>query len=153
MVMARIVQGLAREDVVNSIEARDYYEIELLDYPVDEWSATHGIYYVGDKVKYNYLIYVCRIEHQSSASLPPTATSHWELSTYHKAWVFGYSGDLLEAAPWFQVNEKVEVIRYEDPRFTDREWWILATVTRIADGDCYSLMWNDDENRLMAVYG
>lgn len=151
---ARIVSTLQREDVVAGLDAIDYYEIELLAYPIEDWAADHGMYYVDDRVKYNDKIYLCKIEHDSSSSLPPTATSHWLESTYHKAWVYGYSGDLLEAVPWLQVGDIVEVIRYEDsrPEFADREWWIMETVTRVADGDNYSIMWDAEENRAKAVY-
>ena len=152
-VFARIVSTLRREDEVNNLTAIDYYEIELLAYPIADWSASHGTYYVDDQVKYNDKIYICLIEHESSSALLPTATSHWKESSYKKAWVFGYSGDLLEAAPWFQIGDIVEVINYNDSRWPEREWWIMETVIKIADGDKYSLMWNEDENRLMAIYG
>ena len=67
--------------------------------------------------------------------------------------MFGYSGDLINASPWFQPEDIVEVIRYIDDRWPDREWWLLETATRIRDGDNYSLMWNDEEDRLMSVFG
>ena len=159
---ARIVKTLRREDEAGGLAAIDYYEIELLAYPIADWSADHGMYYVDDRVKYNDKIYLCKIEHDSSVSLPPTATSHWMESTYHKAWVFGYSGDLLEAVPWLQPGDIVEVINYTDSRWPVREWWIMETVFRVEeegtdaeDGaptvNC-SLAWNVAEKRVMAVY-
>ncbi|NIP28172.1 MAG: hypothetical protein GWN55_11585 [Phycisphaerae bacterium] len=166
-IYARIVSTLRRADPAASppVTAQDYYEIELLRYTVDQWSATHGVYYVGDKVKYTVgnvvRIYICKFEHASSSALPPTVVSHWEESTYKKAWVFGYSGDLLASAPWFQVNDIVEVVKYKDSRWTDRQWWILETAVKIEEGTGTSkkasLYWlQEDENgivgRLCSVY-
>lgn len=167
-IFARIVSTLRRADPAADppITAQDYYEIELLRYTVEQWSATHGVYYVGDKVKYTVegvvRIYECIFEHASSSALPPTVASHWEESSYKKAWVFGYSGDLLQSAPWFQVNDIVEVIKYTDDRWSDREWWILETVVRIEEGEgedkIASLYWlQEDEDgnivgRLASVY-
>jgi hypothetical protein len=166
-IYARIVQTLRRADnsVSPAVTAIDYYEIELLDFSIEQWSATHGVYYVGDKVKYTVdnvaKIYEAKREHPSSSSLPPTVVSHWQETTYNKAWVFGYSGDLLESAPWFQPNDIVEVINYEDGRWPEREWWIMETVVRVQAGEgedirC-SLYWlqevdGETEARLASVW-
>ena len=164
---ARIVQTLRRANPAAEppVTAIDYYEIEFLDHVIEIWSATHGTYFEGDVRKYTYdgstLIYRCTREHPSSLSLPPTVTSHWEEAENKKAWVFGYSGDLLEAAPWFQPNDIVEVVNYIDNRWPDREWWIMETVGRIQAGEganirC-SLYWlqevdGETEARLASVY-
>lgn len=168
-VYARIVQTLRRADqsVTPAVTAIDYYEIELLDFSVEQWSATHGVYYVGDKVKYT-VDSVAKIfevkegrEHVSSLSRPPTNTTYWQETTYNKAWVFGYSGDLLQTIPWFQPDDIVEVINYIDSRWPDREWWILETVIRVEeegvdeDGDpiiICSMTWDAEKNRAKAVY-
>jgi len=78
------------------------------------------------------------------------------------AWVFGYAGSLLEAIPWFQVDDIIEVVKYDHPDFEAREWWIMETVTRVEeegedneDGSptiLSSIAWNADENRAMAVF-
>lgn len=167
-VYARIVSTLQRADPAAEppIRAQDYYEIELLRYTIEQWSATHGVYYVGDKVKYTVddvvKIFECKREHPSSLSRPPTNTTYWQESTYKKAWVFGYSGDLLQTAPWFQPDDIVEVVNYEDARWADREWWIMETVVRIEEGTgadkIASLHWvQEDEDgnivgRLASVY-
>lgn len=164
---ARIVQTLRRANAAADppVTAIDYYEIELLEFSIEQWSATHGVYYVGDKVKYTVenvaKIFECKIEHPSSLALPPTVISHWQETTYKKAWVFGYSGDLLDAAPWFQPNDIVEVVNYIDSRWADRECWIMETVSRIQAGSganirC-SLYWlqevdGETEARLASVY-
>ena len=158
-IYARIVQTLRRADAAADppVTAIDYYEIELLDYGVQTWSATYGTYYVDDVRKYTSgsttLIYKCIREHPSSTSKSPTNTTYWEEAENTKAWVFGYSGDLLETIPWFQPDDIVEVIKYEDSRWTDREWWIIETVVRVEDGSNCSVMWNDAKNRAMAVFG
>jgi hypothetical protein len=170
-VYARIVQTLRRADqsVTPAVTAIDYYEIELLEYPIEQWSATHGVYYVGDRVKYP-VDSVAKIfevkegrEHVSSLSRSPTNTTYWQETTYKKALVFGYSGNLLAAAPWFQPNDIVEVVNYKDsrPEFSDREWWILETVTKIEEGEgadkIASLYWLQEQDgevigRLCSVY-
>lgn len=79
------------------------------------------------------------------------------------AWVLGYSGSLLEAIPWFQVGDVVEVVK--DALFSDtggREWFIIETVIRVEeagedneDGSptiLSSISWNAEENRAMAVF-
>ena len=166
-VYARIVQTLRRADqsVTPAVTAIDYYEIELLEYAIEQWSATHGVYYVGDKVKYTVdnvaKIFECKLEHPSSLAKSPTNTTYWQETSYKKAWVFGYSGDLLETIPWFQPDDIVEVVNYEDGRWSDREWWILETVIRVEEegvdenGDpiieC-SITWDAEDNRAKAVY-
>lgn len=152
-IYARIVQTLQREDVELSHDKINWYEIELLSLKLQDWVPDHGTYYVGNLVKYQSKIYECKIEHNASASFPPTVVSHWGEASNIKAWVFGYSGDLIEAVPWFQVDDIVEVIRYDDSRWSDRKYWILKTVIQVEEGNNYSLTWNDEENRLMAVFG
>lgn len=164
---ARIVQTLRRvdESVDPPITAVNWYEIEFLNDPIQAWSATYGTYYVGDLVKYTVAsetkIYECLQEHTSHPSLPPTVASHWAESTDTKAWVFGYSGDLLDSAPWFQEGDIVRVARYVDARWADRLWWILETVVKIATGTGLdrkeSLYWIQEVNgeieaRLASVY-
>lgn len=164
---ARIVQTLRRADesVNPPVTAINWYEIELLDAAIEEWSPDHGVYYEDDIRKHTAAgdtkIYKCIREHTSDPSKSPTNTSFWEETTFTKAWVFGYSGDLLEAEPWFQPDDIVEVIRYNDSRWPDRKWWILETVTRIQAGSgenirC-SLYWLQEvdgvkEARLASVY-
>lgn len=165
---ARIVQTLCRADpsAIPPITAINWYEIEFLNDPIQLWSDTYGTYYVGDLVKYTAgsetKIYECRQEHTAHSSLPPTVTSHWAESSNTKAWVFGYSGDLLDSAPWFQTGDIVRVIRYVDSRWPDRLWWILETAVKIAAGTGLdrkeSLHWiqgnsdGDVEARLASVY-
>ena len=164
---ARIVQTLRRANPAADppVTAIDYYEIELLEFSIEQWSATHGVYYVGDKVKYTVdnvaKIFEAKIEHPSSLALPPTVISHWQETTYKKAWVFGYDESLLEGDIWFQPNEIHEVVNYIDSRWADREWWIMETVGRIQAGSganirC-SLYWfqevdGETEARLASVY-
>lgn len=156
---------MQREDEELGLTKINWYEIELLALELEFWSATHGTYFVGDIRKYNVdnvaKIFECTVEHPSSAAIPPTNTSYWKEATATKAWVFGYSEDLIEAEPWFQPGDIVEVIKYEDVRFPDREYWLLETVTRIQTGSgenikC-SLYWLQEENgtiekRLASVY-
>ena len=167
---ARIVHTLQRADDENNITVRNWYEVELLQYAVQVWSATHGTYYENELVKFTYdgttLIYRSKIEHVASAALAPVVdgnvvSSHWEESTQTKAWVFGYSGDLIETIPWLQPDDIVEVVAYDDDRFEDRTWWILETVVRVEEieevgsGEPVvhsSLAWNADENRAISVY-
>jgi len=87
---ARIVHTLQREDELNDLKKRNWYEIELLAYAVKGWSATHGTYYEDELVKFTYdavtLIYRCKIEHTASEALAPVVdgnvvASHWEEST------------------------------------------------------------------------
>ena len=164
---ARIVQTLRRADesVSPPVTAIDWYEIELLNAAIEEWSPDHGVYYEDDIRKYTVAgdtkIYKCILEHVSHPSKSPTNTSFWEVTTSIKAWVFGYSGDLLETVPWFQAGDIVEIINYDDSRWQDREWWILETVIRVEEtvgsgegAELYcSITWNEDENRAMAVFG
>lgn len=109
--------------------------IKAWAFSVEEWSASHGTYSVGDIVKYTsdgvQLIYECTEEHSSSSELPPTVETHWKESTHLKAWVFGYSGDLIEAIRWFQPGDITKVFQYNDSRWADRKWWILETVVRV----------------------
>lgn len=166
-IYARIIQTLRRADETADppITAIDYYEIELLDYTVEEWSNADGVTFLEDSI-YKYAhdnkLYRCKITHTNPPALPPNTTpSHWEETSHKKAWVFGYGGDLLEAVPWLQLDDIVEVIPYSDPRWEDREWWILETVTRIQTGSgenirC-SLYWFQEiggvtEKRLASVY-
>ena len=169
-IYARIIQTLRRADVEAGITAIDYYEIELLDYAVEEWSDAAGITFEKDTI-YKYVpdnkLYRCKITHTNPPALPPNTTpSHWEETSHEKAWVFGYSEDLLEAVPWFQPGDIVEVVLYNDPRWAwgtadEREWWILETVTRVQTGEgenirC-SLYWLQEvdgvtEARLASVY-
>ena len=164
-IKARIIQTLHRADEEAGLAAIDHYEIELLDYTVAEWSSANGVTFLEDSI-YKYVpndkLYRCKITHTNPPALPPDTTpSHWTETTATKAWVFGYSGDLLEAAPWLQPGDIVEVIIYSDPRWPDREWWILETVTRIQTGSgenirC-SLYWLQEEDgveekRLASVY-
>jgi len=166
-IKARIVQTLRRADETASppITAINWYEIELLNAAIEEWSPEHGVYYEDDVRKYTAnretKLYKCIREHDSDISKPPTNTTFWEETTQIKAWVFGYSGDLLETAPWFQTDDIVEVMKYNDDRWPEREWWILETVTRIQAGSgedvrC-SLYWmqvvgGEIEARLASVY-
>jgi len=80
------------------------------------------------------------------------------------AYVAGYpiSKSLLQTVPWFQVNWVVEVIEQNDYDAEGQEipdtkkWRIVQTVIKteeiIAEIPCYSLYWNQDETRLMAVF-
>lgn len=160
-VYARIVQTLQREDVELGYEKINWYEIELLSLKMQDWTPNHGVYYVEDLVKYQSKIYECKIEHNASPSLPPIVMSHWEEASNTRAWVFSYSGDLIEGDHWFQVGDIVEVVRYIDPRWSNREYWILGSVQRIQTGSgenirC-SLYWFQEvdgaiEARLASVY-
>ena len=153
---ARIVQTLQREDVELGHDKINWYEIELLSLKMQEWASNHGVYYIRNLVKYQSKIYECKIEHNASVSFPPTVTSHWKEATNTKAWVFGYSGDLIEGDHWLQVDDIVEVIRYADPRWPDRNYWIMESVQRIQEGSgeniVCSLYWNEIDGRAMSVY-
>lgn len=159
-IQARIIQTLRRADEGAGITEIDYYEIEFLNSAVEEWSSSHGTYFVGDIIKYTsegiQLIYGCILEHEAAVGKEPTNETYWEESTHLKAWVFGYSGDLIETIPWFQPDDIVKVIKYSDSRWEDREWWILETVVRVqtpSNGtvDC-SIAWNAVDNRAMGVF-
>lgn len=151
---ARIIQTLQREDLEFDLPKINWYEIELLSLELEFWSATHGTYFVGDIRKYDVdtvaKIFECTVEHPSNPAIPPTNASYWKEATATKAWVFGYSDDLIEAVPWFQPGDIVEVVRYTDPRWADREWWIWETVMRVQIGSdenikC-SLYWLQEED-------
>lgn len=153
---ARIIQTLQREDLELELPKINWYEIELLALELEFWSATHGTYFEGDIRKYNVgdvaKIFECTVEHPSNPAIPPTNTSYWKKATVMKAWVFGYSEDLIEAVPWFQPGDIVEVIKYDDkrPEFANREWWILETVMRVQIGSgeniICSLYWLQEED-------
>lgn len=151
---ARIIQTLQRQDLELGLPKINWYEIELLSWELEFWSASHGTYFEGDIRKYTVgdtaKIFECTVEHPSNSAIPPTNTSYWKEATATKAWVFGYAEDLIEAVPWFQPGDIVEVVKYEDPRFADREWWILKTVIRVQTGSdenikC-SLYWLQEED-------
>ncbi|MHA2120020.1 MAG: hypothetical protein ACW990_02320 [Promethearchaeota archaeon] len=163
---ARIIATLQREDHLLGLPEIDYYTIELIGSEIADWDENHGIYFEGDVVKDidNSVTksYVCEIEHEASLALKPSSTpSHWTATSNLEALVFGYSGDLLETIPWFQPNDIVNVIYYEDPRFT-QTWWILETVIRVEEegvdeitGDpiiICSMTWDAEDNRAKAVY-
>lgn len=141
---ARIIQTLQREDVVEGLTLINWYEIELLALELEFWDAAYGTYFPGDIRKYTVgnvaKIFECTVEHPSSAAIPPTNTSYWKEATATKAWVFAYSEDLIESDHWYQPDDIVEVIKYDDPRFPDREWWILGTVARIQMGSGESIV-------------
>jgi len=156
-IKARIVQTLQRADPAASppVTAVNWYEVELMNAAIEEWSDAGGLtFQKGNIYKQQNKLYECKITHTNPPALPPdTTSSHWKEATSMKAWVFGYSGDLLEAVPWFQPGDIVEIIKYIDDRWPERQWWILETAIRIKDGDSCSLKWNSDEHRLMAVFG
>jgi len=133
-IKARIVQTLQRADPAASppVTAVNWYEVELMNAAIEEWSDAGGLtFQKGNIYKQQNKLYECKITHT----------------------MFGYSGDLLEAVPWFQPGDIVEIIKYIDDRWPERQWWILETAIRIKDGDSCSLKWNSDEHRLMAVFG
>ena len=150
---AEVIETLRREDttVVPTIEKRDRYEIELLSARLAAWAAGHGTYYPDDLVKFSSKVYKCKIQHESSNPKDPNNGTYWELSTHTEAWVWGYTEDLLEAIPWIQPGELVEVMLYDHPNFPERKWWILGYgPTKVQDGDDYSIMW---DGHAKAVFG
>ena len=161
---ARIIATLQREDQLLGLPEIGYYTIEILGEGIADWDENHGIYYVGDVVKHTVdsitKSYICGIEHLASLAFEPPTPSHWTVTSNSEALVFGYSGDLLETIPWFQPNDIVQVIYYEDPRFT-RNWWIMETVTRVEEEGVdenndpitiCSITWDAEVSRAKAVY-
>jgi hypothetical protein len=163
---ARIIRTLQRADLEGGREKVSYYTFEFLGSELEEWSDTHGIYKVDDLVKFTtpssiygdiVKVYSCKMQHMSSLALPPGTPSHWEESSEFIAGVFSYDEDLITSVPWYQPGNLVHVIQYDDERFPNIEWWIKGTVsnTEYDDGGelrC-SITWNDEEHRIMAVYG
>lgn len=144
-IRARIVQTLQYRDEEADEDEINWYEIELLSDKIEDWSDTHGTYDVDDLVRFESKIYVCIRKHESYIFYSPTNTTYWELAENNKALVWGYDFDLIDSAPWLQVNNLVNVIRYSDSRYPDFNYFILATVFRIAvpDGEYkkQSLYW------------
>jgi len=156
---ATIVSTLQRADttVDPPLEERDYYEIQIVGANIEDWSENYGTYPKDMIVKHASKLWVCKVEHTARSTREPGLNStYWEESEYTQAWVWGYSGSLLEAVPWIQVGEYVEVINYQVPGQTGRDWWILNhTPTRVQDGTDYSIMWDDNgsKSRAKAVFG
>ena len=73
-IYARIIQTLHRADEEAGLAAIDYYEIELLDYTVAEWSSANGVTFLEDTI-YKYVpdnkLYRCKITHTNPPALPP----------------------------------------------------------------------------------
>jgi len=137
---AWIVKTLQRADPVNEIEARNYYEIELVSAAIPEWRVGED-YTKGYSVKLvegARTYYECREDHTSTeARRPDIAPAYWDLKdSPEKAWVHGYYDDLLEASPWFKEGDMVEVLKRKEfdsngEPTGESKWWIIETVRRV----------------------
>lgn len=154
MKLAKIVQSLQREDLTADppVEAIECYKIKLLSEDTySAWSASYGLYEVGDKVEFEYLDYECIVTHTSSEARKPTNTSFW-MCINPDAWILGYAGEnLLEVIPWFQINDVVEVVYHEE------KYYIHETATKVefTDGSgnlSCSQSWHPEQCRAIAVY-
>jgi len=107
----------------------------------------------------------------STIETQPPNTSYWEDTQGEDAYVLGYSPfqSLVETIPWYQVNDIVEVVqrslyKFElDPEELTNDivgnslrWYIVGTATRVEDNSSgernYSLTWNVEQKRAMAVF-
>ena len=166
-IYAKITQSLSRGDVTTGAEEIDHYKIRLMGKTgVPEWESGQD-YIVGQ---------IRKITQDSDVTYRECTKSHtsnnsdkkWDNDTYWKdatgdldALVHGYDGNLLHTIPWFQVDDIVEVASRQDfdddgQPTGDAKWYILETVMKteeIVNGERhYSLLWNTDEKRLMAVF-
>ena len=156
---ANIVRGLQRADPTATppVEAVTCYKIKLLsEAEYDAWSAAHGLYEVGDRVKYEspsgvFLDYECILEHTAAAGKEPTEETWWEVHSAD-AFILGYdySSDLTQTCPWFQIDDVLEVVQRSEV------WYLLATVSKVekvTGANLYtSIQWNDTDKRAMSVY-
>lgn len=164
---AKITQSLCRGNITAGVEEIDHYKIRLMTSGTPDWEGGHDYTkgYVVKVTQDSKTIYrECTKPHTSNSS-----DKKWDNDTYWKdsegdvdAWVHGYNGNLLYTIPWFQVDEIVEVVSRqdfddEDKPTGDTKWYILETVVKteeiVEDARHYSLLWNQDENRAMAVFG
>ena len=158
---ARIVKTLCRADPTADppVTACNWYEIELrTDVATPLWSAYYGVYPVGFNVKHavgaETKTFECLVEHNSHPGKSPSNLTYWKEVAIIKAWVFGYTKDLIESAPWLTVDEEVEVVKQTHPDHADWVWAIKETVFRVQIGSECSLYQNDDPDgfRVMSVY-
>jgi hypothetical protein len=157
---AKILRGLRRADPAaepDPITALTCYKMKLLsEAEYDAWSAAHGTYAVGDRVKYEdpegvFLDYECILEHTAAAGKEPTEETWWEVHS-PDAFILGYdySSDLTQTCPWFQIDDELEVVQRSEV------WYLLATVSKVekvTGASLYtSIQWNDTDKRAMSVY-
>lgn len=145
--VARIVRGLSRGDANSSAPRRETYLISLTITPPAAWNSTGYTYVLGATCTYNEQEWITIVAHVSDPAKPPGTWGNWTLaSSLFSASVYHYQGNLLEAAPWFQVGDNVTVIS------TSSGYKILETVTRteyLYDEDgpneerIYSIVWSD----------
>ena len=152
-IFAQVTQTLQRADVLADppVEERRKYRIRLSEEAVEDWAA--GVSYeVGTVVKIlaegEYAYFECLVAHTSNNDDATTAnTGLWEpVEDDIEAGVLGFTGNLLETIPWFQVGDLVEVVS------KNSEWLIKGTVTRTEKDGKYSLVWDQDKKRAMAVF-
>jgi len=155
----KIVRGLRRADPTAAppITALTCYKIKLLsEAEYDAWSAGHGLYEVGDRVKYQsptgiFLDYECILEHTAAAGKEPTNGTYWEVHS-SDAFILGYdySTDLTQTCPWFQIDDVLEIVQ------RSAVWYLLATVSKVEKVTgavlSTSVQWNDTDKRAMSVY-
>ena len=155
----KIVRGLRRADPTAEppVTALTCYKIKLLsEAAYNAWSSAHGLYEVGDRVKYEepsdvFLDYECILEHTAAAGKEPTETTWWEVHS-SDAFILGYdySTDLTQTCPWFQIDDVLEIVQ------RSAAWYLLATVSKVekVDGAALytSIQWNDMDKRAMSVY-
>jgi len=152
-IFAQVTQTLLRADVLADppVEERRKYGICFTTKTIEDWAAG-TIYEVGTIVKRliddEYAYYKCLVAHTSNNDDATTAnTGLWELVEDDiEAGVLGFTGNLLETIPWFQVGDLVEVVSKSG------EWLIKGTVTRTEKDGKYSLVWDQDKKRAMAVF-
>jgi len=166
-IYAKITQTLSRGDVLQGIEEIDHYKIKIMgEIGISEWKVGQD-YTIGTIIKITQDSEVtyrgCIKKHTSNNS-----DKKWNNNTYWEdsagdidAWVSGYSENLLYTIPWFQVDEIVEVAGRQDfdedgQPTGETVWYILETVMRteeiVENERHYSLLWNQDEKRAMAVF-
>lgn len=161
----KIIRGLkyADPDYEEAPDGYGQYIVRLLDSSYSQWSISHGIYSVGDLVLYDApvegdedRVYQCILEHQSATGKEPDNETYWTIQDELQPKAIASQAtypvtDMRDYSRWFQVDDIVPLISRIENEVT--VWYFWQTLTPLGnDVTGQSLRWNEDDNRLMAVF-
>ena len=119
-----------------------------------------------------YAVITQTLQREDPLAVPPKEEiNHYHIKlvkdfkTEFDAYVLGYpiSKSLLQTIPWFQVGDTIEVVEESDydsdtgnEISNTKKWRIIQTVIKVEELDAgvpyYSINWNQNETRAMAVF-
>jgi hypothetical protein len=152
LIWATVSRGLlyADPEAVSPIptEGYSYYVLSLLD--AADWASGQAVA-VGDLRNNSSTkdTYVCTTAHTTATE--PTLDSHtnWDFfkprptCQEHEGTTYP---DMRMFSPWFQPTDEVPLI------INEGVYYFAQQTTKICTGSTRSLMWNDTDHRLMAVF-